>query len=85
MVDLGKKNKKRNGDFGCGLLWVFDDVVGFEKMGALGFMNLYLSLFFWVFGVCFLRKYRFMDLLEIGLFIEFMGLICWRIRCCMAV
>ena len=43
VVDLGKKNKKRNGDFGCGLLWVFDDFVGFEKMGALGFMNLYLS------------------------------------------
>ena len=41
-VDLGK-NKKRNGDFGCGLLWVFDEFVGFEKMEALGFMNLYLS------------------------------------------
>ena len=43
VVDLGKKNKKRNGDFGCGLLCIFDDFVGFEKMGALGFMNLYLS------------------------------------------
>ena len=43
VVDLGKKNKKRNGDFGCDLLWVFDVFVGFEKMGALGFMNLYLS------------------------------------------
>lgn len=32
-----------NGDFGYGLLWVFDDFVGFEKMGLLGFMNLYLS------------------------------------------
>ena len=32
-----------NGDFGYGLLWDFDDFVGFEKMGALGFMNLYLS------------------------------------------
>ena len=43
VVDLGKKNKKTNPDFGCGLLWVFDDFVRFEKMGALGFMNLYLS------------------------------------------
>ena len=43
VVDLAKKNKKRNGDFGCGLLWVFDEFVGFEKMEAWGFMNLYLS------------------------------------------
>ena len=42
MVDLGKKNKKSKGDFGCGLLWVFDEFVGFEKIGAMGFMNLYL-------------------------------------------
>ena len=30
-MDLGKKNKKRNGDFGCGLLWVFDEFVGLRK------------------------------------------------------
>ena len=39
--------------------------------------------FLGLFCVCFLRKYRFMGLLEIGLFTGFMGLICWRIRCCM--
>ena len=36
-----------------------------------------------LFCVCFLRKYRSMGLLEIGLFIGFMGLICCRIWCCM--
>ena len=32
--------------------------------------------FFGFIFVCFLRKYRFMGLLEIGLFTGFMGLIC---------
>ena len=41
VVDLGKKNKKRNGDFRCGLLWVFDDFVRFENSG--GVRNLYLG------------------------------------------
>ena len=49
----------------------------------LKFMVLIELNFLGLFCVCFLRKYRFMGLLEIGLFTGFMGLICWRIWCCM--
>ena len=46
-----------------------------EKVCLLGFLG-----FFFFFGYLFPKKtYRFMGLLEIGLFIGFMGLICWRI------
>lgn len=37
-----EEEQEKEWRFWCGLLWVFDDFVGFEKMGALGFMNFYL-------------------------------------------
>ena len=44
-----------------------------EKVCSLGFLGFF-------FGYLFPKKtYRFMGLLEIGLFTGFMGLICWRI------
>ena len=41
-----------------------------EKVCLLGFLYLFPK-----------KIYRFMGLLEIGLFTGFIGLICWRIQC----
>ena len=48
------------------ILWNLMILLEFEKIEALGFIILYLSLIFWVFCVCFPRKF-------IGLWV------CWKL------